>query len=159
MESEQMYGDKGQVPEEEYLIPIGQAEVKKEGSDVTVVSFGKILKEVFKASEKLTEDNINIEIIDLRTLDLLGLDWDCIGNSLKKTNRVLIAEQTTKGTSLSILKNEELSITIHLFLLAIGANFFDTSEPAENKAMSALLKSKSSNFIFCFSRLVIISCF
>ena len=52
---------------------------------------------------------------------------------------------TIKGTSLSILKNEELSITIHLFLPAIGANFFETSEPAENKAMSALLKSKSSS--------------
>ena len=53
MESEQMYGDKGQVPEEEYTIPIGEAEVKKHGSDVTVVSFGKIIKEVFKASEIL----------------------------------------------------------------------------------------------------------
>ena len=91
MESEQMYGDKGQVPEEEYLIPIGKAEVKKEGSDVTVVSFGKILKEVFKASEKLTEDNINIEIIDLRTVR--PLDIDTIINSVKKTNRLVILEE------------------------------------------------------------------
>ena len=91
MESEQMYGDKGQVPEEEYLIPIGEAEVKKEGSDVTVVSFGKILKEVFKASEKLAEDNINIEIIDLRTVR--PLDIDTIINSVKKTNRLVILEE------------------------------------------------------------------
>ena len=91
MESEQMYGDKGQVPEEEYLIPIGKAEVKKEGSDVTVVSFGKILKEVFKASEKLAEDNINIEIIDLRTVR--PLDIDTIINSVKKTNRLVILEE------------------------------------------------------------------
>ena len=73
MESEQMYGDKGQVPEEEYTIPIGEAEVKKHGSDVTVVSFGKIIKEVFKASEKLKEENIDLEIIDLRTIRPLDI--------------------------------------------------------------------------------------
>ena len=92
MESEQMYGDKGQVPEEEYLIPIGEAEIKKEGNDVTVVSFGKILKEVFKADEKLKEDNIDIEIIDLRTIR--PLDIDTIINSVKKTNRLVILEES-----------------------------------------------------------------
>ena len=91
MESEQMYGDKGQVPHEEYLIPIGEAEVKKEGNDVTVVSFGKILKEVFKASEKLSQDNIDIEIIDLRTVR--PLDIETIINSVKKTNRLVILEE------------------------------------------------------------------
>ena len=91
MESEQMYGDKGQVPEKEYLIPIGKAEIKSEGSDVTVVSFGKILKEVFKASEKLKEQNINIEIIDLRTVR--PLDISTIIESVKKTNRLVILEE------------------------------------------------------------------
>ena len=91
MESEQMYGDKGQVPEEEYLIPIGKAEIKKEGSDVTIVSFGKILKEVFKASEKLSEQNISLEIIDLRTVR--PLDIETIINSVKKTNRLIILEE------------------------------------------------------------------
>ncbi len=91
MESEQMYGDKGQVPNEEYLIPIGEAEVKKEGNDVTVVSFGKILKEVFKASEKLSKENIDIEIIDLRTVR--PLDIETIINSVKKTNRLVILEE------------------------------------------------------------------
>mgnify|MGYP005744248135 FL=1 len=91
MESEQMYGDKGEVPHEEYLIPIGEAEVKKEGNDVTVVSFGKILKEVFKASEKLSQDNIDIEIIDLRTVR--PLDIETIINSVKKTNRLVILEE------------------------------------------------------------------
>ena len=91
MESEQMYGDKGQVPHEEYLIPIGEAEVKKEGNDVTVVSFGKILKEVFKASEKLSQENIDIEIIDLRTVR--PLDIETIINSVKKTNRLVILEE------------------------------------------------------------------
>ena len=91
MESEQMYGDKGQVPEEEYIIPIGEAEVKKHGSDVTVVSFGKIIKEVFKASEKLKEENIDLEIIDLRTIR--PLDIETIIESVKKTNRLLIVEE------------------------------------------------------------------
>ena len=91
MESEQMYGDKGQVPEEEYTIPIGEAEVKKHGSDVTVVSFGKIIKEVFKASEKLKEENIDLEIIDLRTIR--PLDIETIIESVKKTNRLLIVEE------------------------------------------------------------------
>ena len=91
MESEQMYGDKGKVPEEEYLIPIGEAEVKKEGNDVTIVSFGKIIKEVFKASDKLKEQNIDLEIIDLRTIR--PLDIDTIINSVKKTNRLIIVEE------------------------------------------------------------------
>ena len=91
MESEQMYGDKGQVPEEEYTIPIGEAEVKKHGSDVTVVSFGKIIKEVFKASEKLKEENIDLEIIDLRTIR--PLDIETIIKSVKKTNRLVIVEE------------------------------------------------------------------
>ena len=91
MESEQMYGDKGQVPEEEYTIPIGEAEVKKHGIDVTVVSFGKIIKEVFKASEKLSEENIDIEIIDLRTIR--PLDIETIIKSVKRTNRLVIVEE------------------------------------------------------------------
>ena len=89
MESEQMYGDKGNVPEEEYLIPIGEAEVKKAGNDVTIVSFGKIIKEVFKASDKLKEQNIDLEIIDLRTIR--PLDIDTIINSVKKTNRLVLS--------------------------------------------------------------------
>jgi len=76
MESEQMYGDKGEVPEEEYLIPIGKAQVTKQGNDVTIVSFGKIMKEVNKAVEKLQEENINVEIIDLRTIR--PLDYEII---------------------------------------------------------------------------------
>ena len=91
MESEQMYGDKGEVPDEEYTIPIGEAEIKKHGSDVTVVSFGKIIKEVFKASEKLQEENISLEIIDLRTIR--PLDIETIVNSVKKTNRLVVVEE------------------------------------------------------------------
>ena len=92
MESEQMYGDKGEVPEDEYIIPIGKAEVKKAGKDVTIVSFGKIIKEVFKAAEILKQENIEVEIIDLRTIR--PLDYDTIIESIKKTNRLVIVEES-----------------------------------------------------------------
>ena len=92
MESEQMYGDKGEVPEEEYLIPIGESEVKIEGKDVTIVSFGKILKEAVKAIEELKKDNVSAELIDLRTIR--PLDINTILKSVKKTNRLVILEES-----------------------------------------------------------------
>ena len=91
MESEQMYGDKGEVPEGEYLIPLGIADIKREGKDVTVVSFGKIIKEAYKAAEKLAEDGIECEIIDLRTI--CPMDHKMILDSVKKTNRLVILEE------------------------------------------------------------------
>lgn len=91
MESEQMYGDKGEVPEEEYLIPIGKAVTKREGTDVTIVSFGKIIKVAYAAAEELAKDGINAEIIDLRTVR--PIDYDAIIESVKKTNRLVIVEE------------------------------------------------------------------
>jgi len=91
MESEQMYGDKGEVPEEEYTIPIGKADVKREGDDVTIVSFGKIIKEAYAAAEKLEEEDISCEIIDLRTVR--PLDYETVIASVKKTNRLIILEE------------------------------------------------------------------
>ena len=92
MESEQMYGDKGEIPEGEYIIPIGVADIKKTGKDVTIVSFGKIIKEVYKASEILEKDNIDCEIIDLRTIR--PMDYQTIFDSVKKTNRLVILEES-----------------------------------------------------------------
>ena len=91
MESEQMYGDKGEVPEGEYLIPIGVADIKREGTDVTIVSFGKIIKEAYAAADELEKDGISCEIIDLRTVR--PLDIDAVLNSVKKTNRLVILEE------------------------------------------------------------------
>jgi len=91
MESEQMYGDKGEVPEGEYTIPLGVADVIRNGSDVTVVSFGKILKEAVKAADTLSGQGISLEIIDLRTIR--PLDMDTIISSVKKTNRLVILEE------------------------------------------------------------------
>ena len=91
MESEQMYGDKGEVPDGEYIIPIGVADIKREGTDVTIVSFGKIIKEAYKAADELDKENISCEIIDLRTVR--PMDHETILNSVIKTNRLVILEE------------------------------------------------------------------
>tara|TARA_A100001011_G_scaffold146358_1_gene154468 strand:+ start:918 stop:1898 length:981 start_codon:yes stop_codon:yes gene_type:complete len=92
MESEQMYGDKGEVPDGEFTLPIGVAEIKREGRDVTIVSFGKIIKEAYKASDILAEEGIDCEIIDLRTIR--PMDYNAIFESVKKTNRLVILEES-----------------------------------------------------------------
>jgi len=91
MESEQMYGDKGEVPEGEYLIPLGVADIKREGKDVTIVSFGKIIKEAYKAADELAKEGIECEVIDLRTIR--PMDQNAIIESVKKTNRLVILEE------------------------------------------------------------------
>jgi len=91
MESEQMYGEKGQVPEGEYLIPIGAADIKRQGTDVTLVSFGKIMKVALKAAEELAKENINAEVIDLRTIR--PIDYNTVIQSVMKTNRLVIVEE------------------------------------------------------------------
>ena len=92
MESEQMYGDKGEVPEGEYTLPIGVADIKRAGKDITLVSFGKILKEAMKAAEELAKEGIEVEVIDLRTIR--PMDYQAIFESLKKTNRLVILEES-----------------------------------------------------------------
>lgn len=91
MESEQMYGDKGEVPEGEYILPIGVAEIKREGTDVTIVSFGKIIKEAYTAADALAKEGISCEVIDLRTVR--PLDINTILESVKKTNRLVVLEE------------------------------------------------------------------
>ncbi|MBL6646416.1 MAG: pyruvate dehydrogenase complex E1 component subunit beta [Flavobacteriaceae bacterium] len=91
MESEQMYGDKGEVPEGEYVLPIGVADVRRQGTDVTIVSFGKIFKEAIAAADILAQENISCDLIDLRTVR--PLDINTIIESVKKTNRLVILEE------------------------------------------------------------------
>ncbi len=91
MESELMYGDKGEVPAEEYLIPIGQADIKRSGTDVTLVSFGKIMKVTLAAAQELEKEGISAEVIDLRSVR--PLDYATVVESVKKTNRLVIIEE------------------------------------------------------------------
>ena len=99
MESEKMYGDTGMIPEGEFLVPIGKANVRKKGSDVTVVSFGKILKDVHIAADELAKEGIEVEIIDL--VSIRPLDLDTIIESVKKTNRLVIVEESFPVSSVS----------------------------------------------------------
>ena len=99
LESEKMYGDKGEVPEGEYLIPIGTANVKRKGQHVTVVSFGKIIKIAEEVADVLAKENIEIEIIDLRTIR--PIDYGTIVDSIKKTNRCVVVEESWPLASIS----------------------------------------------------------
>ncbi|MDR3680875.1 MAG: pyruvate dehydrogenase complex E1 component subunit beta [Flavipsychrobacter sp.] len=99
MESESAYGDLGEVPEEEYLIPIGKAAVKRAGTDVTVVSYNKMMKVAMGAAEELAKEGISAEVIDLRTIR--PLDWQTIAESVKKTNRLVIVEEQWPFGSIS----------------------------------------------------------
>ncbi|MEO6681803.1 MAG: pyruvate dehydrogenase complex E1 component subunit beta [Ginsengibacter sp.] len=99
MESEVMYGDKMEIPTEEYLIPIGKAKVVREGTDVTVVSFNKMMKVCLTAADELAKEGISAEVIDLRTIR--PLDWHTILESVKKTNRLVIIEEQWPFASIS----------------------------------------------------------
>jgi pyruvate dehydrogenase E1 component beta subunit len=99
MESEVMYGDKSEIPEEEYYIEIGKADIKKAGRDVTIVSFNKMMKVALGAAQELEKEGISAEVIDLRTIR--PLDWHTILESVKKTNRLVIIEEQWPFASVS----------------------------------------------------------
>lgn len=99
LESEKMYGDKGEIPEGEYLIPIGVADVKRKGTDVTIVSFGKVIKVAHEAAELLAKEGISLEIIDLRSLR--PIDYGTVVESVKKTNRCVVLEESFPLASIS----------------------------------------------------------
>lgn len=92
MESEQMYGDKGMIPDGEYVMPIGVADIIRKGKDVTIVSFGKMMKIVNKAAEELALMKIDAEVIDMRTVR--PLDYNAVIKSVMKTNRLVIVEES-----------------------------------------------------------------
>jgi len=99
MESEVMYGDKMDVPAEEYIIPIGVADVKRQGTDVTIVTFGKITKVALAAAVELEKEGISAEVIDLRTVR--PIDYAAIVESVKKTNRLVVVEEAWPLSSIA----------------------------------------------------------
>lgn len=106
MESEVMYGEKSEVPEEEYYIELGKADVKRAGRDVTIVSFNKMMKVALGAADALEKEDISAEVIDLRSIR--PLDWKTILESVKKTNRLVIVEEQWPFASIS----SEITYTI-----------------------------------------------
>ena len=141
MESEQMYGDKGEVPEEEYLIPIGLADIKKHGSDVTIVSFGKILKVAMTAAIELEKEGISVELVDLRTVR--PIDYETVINSVKKTNRLVIVEEAWPLASISTEITYKVQKEAFDFLDApiIRITTADTPLPYANSLIEASLPS------------------
>jgi pyruvate dehydrogenase E1 component beta subunit len=99
MESEQMYGDKGEVPEGEYLLPLGVAAIKRKGTDVSIATFGKVYHKVVEAANELEKEGISVEIIDLRTVR--PIDYATIIESVKKTNRLVVVEEAWPLSSIS----------------------------------------------------------
>jgi len=99
MEGEVTYGDKSEVPEEEYYIPLGKADVKRAGRDVTIVSYNKMMKVALSVAAELEKENISAEVIDLRTIR--PLDWMTVLESVKKTNRLVIVEEQWPMCSVS----------------------------------------------------------
>ena len=114
LESERMYGDKGEVPEGEYIIPIGLANITKKGTDVTIVSYNKTMKIAIEAAEALEKENISAEVIDLRTIR--PMDYATIIESVKKTNRLVVVEETWPfcGISTDIAFNVQRHAFDHL---------------------------------------------
>ncbi len=102
IEHKMLYNVKGPVPEGEYLVPIGKADTKRTGKDVTVVAYSRMLYFVLEAARRLAEEGIEVEVIDPRTL--LPLDIETISQSVKKTHRAVIVEEDTKtgGTGAEI---------------------------------------------------------
>lgn len=90
-EHKRFYASEGEVPEEEYTIPFGQAVVRWEGNDVTIVAYSQMAVKAQNAAEELSKDGISCEVIDLRTL--LPLDYDTVIRSLEKTNRIVVCQE------------------------------------------------------------------
>ena len=129
MESEQLYGLKGEVPEEEYLTPIGVAAVRKEGSDVTIVSYNKMMEVCKLAGKELEKEGISAEIIDLRTIR--PLDIDTVVESVKKTNRLVVVDEAWPfaGVSAEVAYEVQKYAFDYLDAPVTRVNVADTSLP------------------------------
>ena len=98
IEHKHLYAAKGEIPEEEFLVPLCQAEIKREGSDVTVVATAQMVLEAMKAADELAADGISVEIIDPRTIS--PLDMKTILDSVKKTSRLVVAHEAIRTCGL-----------------------------------------------------------
>jgi len=94
IEHKKLYLTEGDVPDEEYIIPIGKADIKREGSDVTLVTYSFMALESLKAAEELAQKGIDVEVIDLRTL--VPIDMDCVLASVRKTGRLVVVHEAVK---------------------------------------------------------------
>ena len=141
MESEQMYGDKGEVPEGEYIIPIGVADVKREGTDVTLVSYNKMMKVALASAEELAKSGISAEVIDLRSIR--PLDTATIIKSVKKTNRLVVIDESWPFGSVSseVAYRVQKEAFDYLDAPVLRVNGSDVSMPYSLNLVNAYLPS------------------
>jgi pyruvate/2-oxoglutarate/acetoin dehydrogenase E1 component len=125
VENKALHGMKGTVPEDEYLVPIGQAEVKREGKDVTVVATSRMVHETLKAADSLAEEGIEIEVVDLMSIS--PWDKETVFKSIEKTHRLVIAHEAVKsfgiGAEISATVAEERMDEMDAPIMRIGAPF------------------------------------
>lgn len=125
VEHKALHAMKGAIPEEEYMVPIGKADVKKEGSDVTVVAVSKMVHESLRAAESLAQEGISIEVIDLLTVS--PWDRERIFSSVGKTHRLVIAHEAVKsfgiGAEISAAVSEEIMDELDAPIMRVGAPY------------------------------------
>lgn len=105
---------RGEVPEEDYTVEIGKADVKREGSDVTLLAYGAMVHSSLKAAEELEKDGISAEVIDLRTVS--PVDYETILESVKKTNRVVFVQEAQRqaGIAGQVISEVQERAILHL---------------------------------------------
>ncbi|MBW1773903.1 MAG: alpha-ketoacid dehydrogenase subunit beta [Deltaproteobacteria bacterium] len=125
VEHKALHALKGPIPEEEYLVPIGKADVKKEGTDVTVVAVSKMVHESLKSAEALAQEGIHVEVIDLLTIS--PWDRETIFNSVGKTHRLVIVHEAVKsfgiGAEISAAVSEEIMAELDAPIMRVGAPY------------------------------------
>jgi len=125
VENKALYSLKGDIPEEEYLVPIGRAEVKRPGRDVTVVATSRMVHQSLEAASRLAKEGIEAEVIDLRTIS--PLDKEAIFRSVEKTSRLVVAHEAVKafgiGAEISAMVNEEMIDCLDGPILRVGAPY------------------------------------
>lgn len=129
MESEMLYGYEGEVPEGDYLVPIGKAAVRREGTDITLVSFNKMMLPTLEAAKVLEGEGVSAEVIDLRTIR--PLDHATIVESVKKTNRIVVIDESWPfaGVSAEIAYEIQKYAFDYLDAPVTRVNAADTSLP------------------------------
>jgi pyruvate dehydrogenase E1 component beta subunit len=125
VENKALYGLKGEIPEEEYLVPIGQAEIKRPGRDVTVVATSRMVHQSLEAAQTLAKEGIEAEVIDLMTIS--PLDQKMVFKSVEKTSRLVIAHEAVKafgiGAEISAMVCEEMVDCLDAPILRVGAPY------------------------------------
>ena len=125
VENKALYGSKGEVPEEEYVVPIGKADVKREGRHVTVVAVSRMVHQSLEAAETLLKEGIDIEVIDLRTVS--PLDKETIFRSVEKTSKLVIAHEAVKafgiGAEIAAMVCEEMIDCLDGPIIRVGAPY------------------------------------